>query len=1041
MTQSSSRAGRVGHAGHAARAVGAALWGPLALVLFTCLAFGHELAGGPLAYGRDTTVFYYPLTEWAVGEVKAGRLPLWLPLIYGGYPLLADGEVGPLYPPNLLLLAPVSMSQAYAAMRALHYAIAALGLYGLARAVGAGSLGATVGGLAFGFGSFMVGHLEHDNILRSAAWLPWLLLTAELALRKRGPARALWTLAGAGVLALQGLGLHIQPLLLSVLALGAYLLAAPLVPAARPPTPAQPTGNALPRSEGHGGGLARGTGGRGYVLPRLRVGAGIVGLGLGLAAMQLVPLYVLGRNSLRPSLVTYDYATSYAVSPPQLLTLLFPYMFHFDAARWWSLWSPHESTLYAGIAPLLLALIGVAFLRTRAALFFAGLGIVSLLLAMGDYLPIKPYAVIWNLPGFAYLRAPARFGLLFELALACLAALSVDWLARRVRAQKVAVDALRQDDGTLVAGAPSGRDRAAAPRGLQGLLAGLSFAAVALALVLQGLRWTLRDDPAPALDAFRIALQTSKENWQLGPWHIYYGFLEFSRPDNVRTALGLLLLAVVPLLLRAWLTRPRWTPLRGAALLGLVAMDMWLFVDGFHPRAHLEQLRPRSPAVAQLAERPGPFRVLVEPELNPTLGANLLVPSGLAVVNGYSSLEPRRLNEYWWSIVEQDNVLLDLFNVGYVLAPRRPSPGQRSFEGTSYHPADRLMSGQAGNRSGTEQFRTPPTRAESVTVVAAIEDLGELPVGTPVAELTLRGADGTSRVLLLRAQQDVGEYRATAPGYPTAEYDGPRVAWAGPSFEPGARGRESSPARLYGATLLVDPPIETATLTVQVLEASGRVHLHGLGLRSAEGAVVSLRSADKTKYRAIYADADVLLLENTAAWPRVFTVGNAISIDAIVPMSDQLLGRSWDPAREILVEGLEASLASSGASRRGELGSVGAGPAPTDAIGRAELLGYEAGRVAVRAELTSAGFLVLVERYDEGWRAWSGGEELAVLRANGVQQAVALPGGSHVVTFVYDPWSVRLGFAVSGIAAAALLACLLGAVWRARRATQVAVSA
>ena len=64
-------------------------------------------------------------------------------------------------------------------------------------------------------------------------------------------------------------------------------------------------------------------------------------------------------------------------------------------------------------------------------------------------------------------------------------------------------------------------------------------------------------------------LVTSKENWQLGPWHVYYGLLEFTRPDNLRTALGLALLVATPLVIRLWLSRPRlqctvWRPAAAA---------------------------------------------------------------------------------------------------------------------------------------------------------------------------------------------------------------------------------------------------------------------------------------------------------------------------------------------------------------------------------------------------------------------------------------------------------------------------------------------
>ena len=58
----------------------------------------------------------------------------------------------------------------------------------------------------------------------------------------------------------------------------------------------------------------------------------------------------------------------------------------------------------------------------------------------------------------------------------------------------------------------------------------------------------------------------------------------------------------------------------------------------------------------------------MEPALNPRFGANQLAGAGIETVNGYSSLEPPRFSDYWWSIVSQDNFLLDLFDVRYVLS-------------------------------------------------------------------------------------------------------------------------------------------------------------------------------------------------------------------------------------------------------------------------------------------------------------------------------------------------------------------------------------
>ena len=95
----------------------------------------------------------------------------------------ADGEIGLLYPPNILMLLLFPVDVAFIAVRSAHYLLAAAGLYALGRVLGIGRTGSAFGGVAFALGGFMFGHLDHGNIVRSAAWLPLTLCCADLALR------------------------------------------------------------------------------------------------------------------------------------------------------------------------------------------------------------------------------------------------------------------------------------------------------------------------------------------------------------------------------------------------------------------------------------------------------------------------------------------------------------------------------------------------------------------------------------------------------------------------------------------------------------------------------------------------------------------------------------------------------------------------------------------------------------------------------------------------------------------------------------------
>lgn len=78
------------------------------------------LAGGPAFYELDTRLFYFPLADWVSQQLHAGRFPLWLPGIFTGYPIFADGELGLAYLPQVTMLAASSADIAIVWLRVLH---------------------------------------------------------------------------------------------------------------------------------------------------------------------------------------------------------------------------------------------------------------------------------------------------------------------------------------------------------------------------------------------------------------------------------------------------------------------------------------------------------------------------------------------------------------------------------------------------------------------------------------------------------------------------------------------------------------------------------------------------------------------------------------------------------------------------------------------------------------------------------------------------------------------------------------------------------
>jgi hypothetical protein len=145
------------------------------------------------------------------------------------------------------------------------------------------------------------------------------------------------------------------------------------------------------------------------------------------------------------------------------------------------------------------------------------------------------------------------------------------------------------------------------------------------------------------------------------------------------------------------------------------------------------------------------------------------------------------------------------------------------------------------------------------------------------------------------------------------------------------------------------------------------------------------------------------------ALPRFYVVGGvrpADDADGLRTVPDP----GFDPTREVILPG------------------VGATPPDPAFTGQALLQERRPDRVRLEATLNGDGYVVLLDGYDPGWKATVDGRPSPVLRANMVFRAVRLGAGRHVVEFVYRPWSVTAGVAVSGLC---LLLCGL-AWWRER---------
>ncbi|HEU0168386.1 MAG TPA: oligosaccharide flippase family protein, partial [Chloroflexota bacterium] len=182
--------------------------------------------------------------------------------------------------------------------------------------------------------------------------------------------------------------------------------------------------------------------------------AALVVLGVGLAAVQVLPFYEVGSLNFRSGAVTYRDVAGFALKLPQLFTFLMPDFYGNPTISWAPYWGVKdyvEQAAYVGILPLLLAGFTVFALARRgskkpgegsfppqiAALWFVIA--VSLLLAFGTPL----YRVVFFLlPGFNQIHSPFRWLIPYTGAMALLAGFGVDLVRERFKWARLAFGAV-----------------------------------------------------------------------------------------------------------------------------------------------------------------------------------------------------------------------------------------------------------------------------------------------------------------------------------------------------------------------------------------------------------------------------------------------------------------------------------------------------------------------------------------------------------------------------------------------------------------------
>jgi len=329
---------------------------------------------------------FFAFGDYQARRFLAGEIPLWNPYNNAGHPFLADTQSAVFYPPRLftIVISHWLGGWSYAALEAetiVHVWLASLFMYLFVRTVSRSLTAGLVSGITLAYGGYMAGYPPLQlAVLEAGIWLPLALLGVYKASESEPPAQwqPRWLALSTASLSFSLLAGHPQTSLFLTYVLIAYMIH-----------------RAIRRQINWKSTLA--------------VVLGTVGLGFGVAAVQLLPGLEYTRLTTRAGMNFDALAGGFPFS--DVLVFLIPNVL--------TVWSP----LYSGIAPLVLASIAL-WQGRESARFWGGAALIALGISFGGATIFYRLAYL-TMPGFALFRGQERAAYVIAYSVAIMAGLGI----------------------------------------------------------------------------------------------------------------------------------------------------------------------------------------------------------------------------------------------------------------------------------------------------------------------------------------------------------------------------------------------------------------------------------------------------------------------------------------------------------------------------------------------------------------------------------------------------------------------------------------
>ncbi len=154
-----------------------------------------------------------------------------------------------------------------------------------------------------------------------------------------------------------------------------------------------------------------------------------LGIGFAIYTYEFLPTQEYAAYSIRggggeggTGGLTYDYATNWSFHPFEIMNYIVPSFFGFSTPFYWG-WMPFtESTVYIGVAPILLCVIALIYRRNRLTWFLVIFSAIMFLISFGRHFGLI-YNIMFNyFPYFNKFRVPVLILHLMPITISLLAA-------------------------------------------------------------------------------------------------------------------------------------------------------------------------------------------------------------------------------------------------------------------------------------------------------------------------------------------------------------------------------------------------------------------------------------------------------------------------------------------------------------------------------------------------------------------------------------------------------------------------------------------